>query len=255
MGAPRLHVSKHHLEGSLADVPLERILASCHRHLLTGLIRITAGARSGEIELRAGAVEGASFDGATGAMALAKIHALYDGMYEIVQRLPDLAGELAGAATAEGEVSGVPLIKLMQHCEENALTCTITVVAGFDRAEIKYRIGDVVGIAKNGVADEDAIVEILKWTDARYRIEAPPLELDVAGWPQAKADPTQPFALKDAAKAPPESSARPVEEAAAPSAAAPSAAVPTSRWWSLATVGFVLIVVAAAAAGVWLTFR
>ena len=196
------HVSKHHLEGSLADASLEKILASCHKHLLTGLVRVTAGPRTGEIELRAGAVESAAFDGATGNLALARMHALYEGTYEIVQRLPDLAGGLGGAATAEGEVSGVPLIKAMQHCEDNALTCVVTVIAGFDRAQIRYRLGEIVGIEKNGVADEDAIVEILKWPDARFRIEAPPLELDIEARPREKADPSRPFVLKDADKAP-----------------------------------------------------
>jgi hypothetical protein len=292
--APNLHVSKHHLEGSLADVQLEKILESCHRHLVTGLIRITAGPKSGTIELRAGAVEQASFDGASGNLAIAKMHALLDGTYEIVQRLPDLAGELGGAASAEGEVSGVPLIKAMQHCEHNALTCVITVIAGFDRAQIKYRLGEVVGIEKNGVADDDAIVEILKWTDARFRIEAPPLELDIEASPRAKADPTRPFVLhkekhkeeetkeeKAEAKAKVEERVEErleekveerleekekveeeEDEAAAqvtPStpveAAEPSPPPRVSAGWWMVTVVFVLLAAGAAAVGVWLSMR
>lgn len=283
---PSFHVSKHHLEGSLADVQVEKILASCHRHLVTGLVRVNAGGKTGTIELRAGVVDQASFDGATGNLALARMHALYDGTYEVVQRLPDLAGELGGAASAEGEVSGVPLIKAMQHCESNALTCVIIVVAGFDRALIKYRLGEVVGIEKNGVADDDAIVEILKWQDARFRIEAPPLQLDIEGSPKAKADPTRPFVLhedKDKAEGKAEAEAEAETEARAeakakaeegaraeepaeevPEPATPSEPVdlrearspaPASRGWWLVSVLVVLLAVAAAAIGVWLSWH
>jgi len=255
------HVSQHHLEGSLADTSLDRILESCHRHLVTGLVRVTAGSKVGVIELRAGAVDTSKIGDLTGRPALAEMHKLRDGMYEIVQRLPDLAGELGGSSAAEGDVTGVPLIAIMRHCEHNALTCTITVVSGFDRAEVGYVAGEIKKVALNGTIDEDAIVRILGWKDARYRVAAPPLDLDVEGWPQVKGDPTKPFALRDGA--PVKKDAPAVDKKAAPAAkeaakepaadAKPAAAAPAKRrrgplFWLL--VIFILLAVVAVAV-VW----
>jgi len=186
------HVSQHHLEGSLADTSLDRILESCHRHLVTGLVRVTAGSKVGVIELRAGAVDTSKIGDLTGRPALAEMHKLRDGMYEIVQRLPDLAGELGGSSAAEGDVTGVPLIAIMRHCEDNALTCTITVIGGFDRATLEYRAGEIARIELNGYFDDDALTQVLSWPDARFRVAAPPLDLDVEGWPVTRRAPTVP---------------------------------------------------------------
>jgi hypothetical protein len=115
-----------------------------------------------------------------------------DGWYEVAQRLPDLTGELAGAAQLQGDVGGVPLIALMRHCEDNALTCTITVISGFDRACIEYRAGEIARVELNGVLDDDALPQIVRWPEARFRVAAPPLDLDVEGWPMVRRAPTEP---------------------------------------------------------------
>lgn len=191
-----VYVSRNHLEGSFADVPLDRILAACHRHLVTGQIRIETGVVHGVIELRAGAVDRVEFGDAHGARALQQVRHLADGWYELTQRLPDLTGALGGSASCQGDVTGVPLIALMRHCEYHALTCRITVVAGFDRAELHYRAGDLERVELNGFFDDDALVTVLQWPDARFRIAAPPLDLDIEGWPKIRRAPTQPFALE-----------------------------------------------------------
>src|SRR5688572_17269055 len=193
-------VSQHHLEGFLADANLDRILASCRRQLVTGIIRITAGPKVGTIELRAGGVDRSSYGGLEGRAALAEMQKLSDGEYEIEQQLPDLTGGLGGSATAEGDVGGVPLIAIMRYCEDNALTCTIAVTSGDDRGQIDYRAGEIKRVEMNGTVDEDAIVTLLAWTSARYRVSAPPLDLDVEGWPQMRAQSSTPFSLSTSAE-------------------------------------------------------
>jgi len=187
-----LYISRNHLEGSLCDVSLERILANCHKHLVTGVIRIHVRGLDGVIELRAGAVDAAQLGDLRGDPALAAMYALRDGWYEVAQRLPDLTGDLAATAALDGEVGGVPLIQLMRHCEDNALTCTITVIGGFDRATIEYRAGDIARVELNGYFDDDALPAVLGWPDARFRVAAPPLDLDVEGWPITRRAPTVP---------------------------------------------------------------
>jgi hypothetical protein len=187
-----LYVSRNHLEGSLCDVPLERILRACKKHLVTGVVRVHAGKLDGVVEIRAGAVDAAQLGDLKGGAALAAISQLRDGWYEVAQRLPDLTGDLATTAALDGEVDGVPLIQLMRHCEDNALTCTITVIGGFDRATIEYRAGDIARIEMNGFFDDDALTQVLEWPDARFRVAAPPLDLDVEGWPVTRRAPTVP---------------------------------------------------------------
>jgi hypothetical protein len=223
-----LYVSRNHLEGSLLDVPLERVLAACHRHLVTGVVRVHVAGRDGVIELRAGAVDHAHLGDANGENALAAMRGARDGWYEVAQRLPDLTGELAGAAQLLGDVEGVPLVALMRHCEDNALTCVITVVSGFDRACIEYRAGEIARVELNGFFDDDALPQIVHWPEARFRVAAPPLDLDVEGWPVARRAPTEPafVSVKARGSTPPpiamsgELPERPVKPAPLPPAAA-----------------------------------
>lgn len=190
-----IYVSRNHLEGSFSDVSLDRILDACHKHLVTGEIRVAVADLRGLIELRAGAVDRAELGTYKGERALEQLRSLIDGDYELTQRLPDLTGELGGSSMIEGDVTGVPLIALMRHCEHHALTCTITVVSKFDRAVIEYHAGDLRRVELNGFYDDDAIVQVLDWQDARFRVAAPPLDLDIEGWPKVRRDPTLPFSI------------------------------------------------------------
>jgi hypothetical protein len=190
-----IYVSRNHLEGSFTDVPLDRILDACHKHLVTGEIRVSVADVKGVIELRAGAVDRAELGNQKGARALEQMRSLIDGFYELTQRLPDLTGELGGSSMLEGDVTGVALIAVMRHCEHHALTCTITVVSKFDRAVIEYHAGDLRRVELNGFYDDDAIVQVLDWPDARFRVSAPPLDLDIEGWPKVRRDPTLPFKI------------------------------------------------------------
>ncbi len=191
-------VSANRVEGSLGDTPIDRLLESCRQHLITGRIEVRSSGDTGVIELRAGLVDRARFGEARDDDAVDRIRKLSDGSYELSQSLPDLDGSLGEGATGEGDLSRVPLVKLMRHCEDQALSCTITIVAEFDRAEIKYRVGEIVEVTWNGRSDLDAIVDLVKLTEGRFRVQAPPLPSDIDGWPSARKDPTMPFRLEHA---------------------------------------------------------
>jgi hypothetical protein len=196
------HVSQNCLEGSLSDTPLDRLLAALHLHLVTGTIRVSARGGEGHLELRAGAVDCAEYGGATGEEAVAQMRRLRDGLYQVTQRLPDLSGALGSAARFEGNVAETPLVDLMRHCEGNALSCVITLISGFDRAELTYRAGDLVGVTYNGQVDEDRIVDMVRFRDARFRVAAPPLPIDIEGWPTVSREPTAPFCIEHLAARP-----------------------------------------------------
>jgi hypothetical protein len=208
---PTFHVSKNRLDGSLCDTPLEKLLDSCRDHLITGTIRITTQFTDGSIELRAGMIDSARLgDDLEGEPAVRRMKRLGEGMYELTQRLPDLDGILGDAATCEGDLSTTKLVSIMRLCEDQALSCTITIVSAFDRGEIIYKAGEIKGVTFNGHRDDDAIVDITSFRTGRFRIEAPALPDDIDGWPATSKDPTLPFRLHHMAPPPRAPSQQPV---------------------------------------------
>ena len=187
------YISTNRLEGSLGDTPLQRLLDECLEHLVTGTIWVRPPGKLGCIELRAGGVDTVEFEDKRGDEALAAIEKLTDGEYELVQRLPNIGGGLGRAARAEGNLADVNLVRLMNLCEENALSCSIIVINDFDRGEVVYRAGELTEVTFNGHPNDDAIVQLVALTDARFRVEAPPLNLNIEGWPTVRRAPTVPF--------------------------------------------------------------
>jgi len=159
---------------------------------------------NGRIELRAGGVHNSSYGGSEGEAALVEMRWLKEGTYELAQRLPNLAGGLGSAAECRGDLSQNSVIEIMRLCEDQALSCTITVIADFERAEIVYRAGDITKVLFNGRANDDAVVDVVRWKRGKFRVTVPPLALDIDGWPTTSKDPTIPFSIADIAKmAPP----------------------------------------------------
>ncbi len=187
-----LYVSENGVEGSLADAPLDELLARCRQVALTGFIRVYAVGEVGVAELRAGVLTDADFLGFRGEAALLRMRALRNGGYDIVQRLPELDGALGSADEFRGEVADVPLVEVMRHCEENALSCTITVIHDFDRGQIHYRGGELVDIDFNGEHDEGKILAMVRFPEARFRVKATPLALMVDGQPREPRSPAEP---------------------------------------------------------------
>jgi len=59
--APRPHVSQNRVQGSLEEATVDQLIDACFKHLVTGTLAITGEGGAGVIELRAGAVESASY--------------------------------------------------------------------------------------------------------------------------------------------------------------------------------------------------
>lgn len=190
------HVSKNRVAGSLDEVTLDELLATCRTYLITGMVSIEAGGMEGVIILRAGMPHESRLGDLVGKTALEGMRALRGGTYEVGQKLPDLDGSLGGAAECRGELGDITMARIMRLCEDQALSCTITIVSEFDRAEVIYRAGEIVGVLLNGKANEDAIVDIARYERGRFRITSPPLPHDIAGWPSVSREPTAPFTVE-----------------------------------------------------------
>jgi hypothetical protein len=229
------HVSKNRVAGSLDEVTLDELLATCRKHLITGTVSIEAGGMEGVIVLRAGMPHDSHLGDLVGKTALEAMRALRGGTYEVGQKLPDLDGSLGGAAECRGELGEISMARIMRLCEDQALSCTITIVNDFDRAEVVYRAGEIVGVFLNGKPDEDAIVDIARYENGRFRITSPPLPHDIAGWPSVSREPTAPFTIDHLSARPRAQSAGgsspglPGIEATPPEPQATVVATPTAR--------------------------
>ena len=186
-------VSKNRVWGILGTTSVADVLDSCRRGRVTGEVTFRAGHAVGIVELRAGCVERAELEGKTGDAALAALRTLCNGTFEVVQRLPDLCGTLGSSAEFHGEVSDVPLIAVMRHVEEHALSVTLTIIHEFDRGVVRYRDGDIIEVELNGDRDLDRIGDILRFPAGKYRVMSAPLALPLPVRPAPRRLPTEPF--------------------------------------------------------------
>jgi hypothetical protein len=189
----KAHVSPNRVQGELSDAPLGKVLEDCHRFLITGRIRVVTPSGEGVIVLRAGAVDEASWDELADGPAVERMKTLRQGTYYLAQRLPNIDGELGDAAECHGDLGDFPLVEIMRHCENEALSCTITVTTEMDEGEIVYKVGEIAEVTLNGKADPDRISDIIHFEKGKFKIVAPPLSFDIEGWPSVQSDPTEPF--------------------------------------------------------------
>lgn len=188
-----MHISENRLEGSLLDTDLKEVLDECHAHLVTGTLSIDASGKKAILEIRAGAVDSVEYQGLKRTEALAKLHELKDGEFELTQKLPNLTGELGTAASLEANSDEISLVKLMQLCEDNALSCSVTVKTDDVDASILYKAGEIDDVTWNGESDTDKIVDVVKLENAKIRVAAPPLKFGILSWPTVRDDPTPAF--------------------------------------------------------------
>ena len=192
--------ARSHIEGSLLTTPLDRVLAACRRSQMTGTVRVESAGKAGQVMLRAGSIARVEIGGWTGPGVLATLRSLRDGRFEIVQRLPD-------AVDDEGDPGDVPLAAVLRQCEERALTCSLIVTAGLDRARIDVRAGVIARIELNGFYLDDALAQIKTWPNARFHVIAARLDLESHHRDEATPLPPPPTPLP-----PPDDDLTPVRE-------------------------------------------
>lgn len=194
MVAMNAHASNNATYGSLQDRSLNELLELCRVERLTGRIDLVTSFGHATIALRGGLVERARLPGHTHDAALAQLHRVDHGSYVVTQRLPHQSGRLGPAAELRGELETLPLASVMAYCEDNHLTCTITIVNQFDRAEIAYTHGTISQVLFNGVDDEARLPEIMRFQSARFRVNLAPLD-ERLGAPVQRRAPTEPFTI------------------------------------------------------------
>ena len=81
-------------------------------------------------------------------------------------------------AGPSGSLSETPLIDLINFCESNSLTGTLTIVNEGKEGVFTYSKGEVISIKMDDKSDDAALDELLKWEDGNFEIKSKPLTLD-----------------------------------------------------------------------------
>jgi CheY-like chemotaxis protein len=78
-----------------------------------------------------------------------------------------------------GSLSETPLIDLINFCESNSLTGTLTITHNGKAGVFTYSKGEVISIKMDDKSDDSALDEMLKWQEGKFEIKSKPLTLDV----------------------------------------------------------------------------
>jgi hypothetical protein len=160
------------MDGSLCDHPVRKLLELCERHRLTGTLDVTSWGRSGRVEMRAGQVTAVAFGTLQGHAAMAELHALRDGLFELHPALPRVDAGQRGER--------LPLSAVIEQCRTRALSCRVEVVSRKRRAVITYRAGELEDLEVDGGPLPEGLqaAEVLApFEQGQVRVEVLPLSL------------------------------------------------------------------------------
>jgi hypothetical protein len=138
----------------------------------------SGGNAVGEVQVIAGGVSDAIFEGKSTHDALDKLRAVPNPKFRIEPRLPNPAnGDLAAPGPEQGKLEERPLATLMRYCEEFVLTAGIEVWRASENAKVEYKRGEIVGVTVGGIDAPERLAEVMKWSSGSYRLVVPKLSL------------------------------------------------------------------------------
>jgi CheY-like chemotaxis protein len=97
---------------------------------------------------------------------------------ETLSRASEMPRKGIKEAGPAGSLSETPLIDLINFCESNSLTGTLTINNDGKEGVFTYSKGEVVSIKMGDQSDDSALDELLKWEDGKFEIKSKPLTLD-----------------------------------------------------------------------------
>jgi CRP-like cAMP-binding protein len=77
-----------------------------------------------------------------------------------------------------GSLSDRDLVDLIDFCESNSLTGTLTVIRNGDKGLFEYEKGELISVKMGGKVDDQALDEMLGWKVGQFEIKARPLSLE-----------------------------------------------------------------------------
>jgi len=138
----------------------------------------SGGNAVGEVQVIAGGVSDAIFEGKSTHESLDKLRAVPNAKFRIEPRLPNPAnGDLAAPGPEQGKLEERPLATLMRYCEEFVLTAGIEVWRASENAKVEYKRGEIVGVTVGGIDAPERLAEVMKWSSGSYRLVVPKLSI------------------------------------------------------------------------------
>jgi len=105
---------------------------------------------------------------------------------ETLSRATELPSKGIKDAGPTGSLEETPLIDLINFCESNSLTGTLTITNDGNNGVFTYQKGEVVSIKMGDKSDDAALDELLKWDKGNFEIKSKPLTLDSKKEAQSK---------------------------------------------------------------------
>jgi len=99
---------------------------------------------------------------------------------ETLSKASQLPRKAVKDAGPSGSLSETPLIDLINFCESNSLTGTLTITHNGNVGVFTYTKGEVISIKMDDKSDDSALDELLKWEDGKFEIKSKPLTLDAS---------------------------------------------------------------------------
>jgi CRP-like cAMP-binding protein/CheY-like chemotaxis protein len=97
---------------------------------------------------------------------------------ETLSKASELPRKGVKDAGPSGSLAETPLIDLINFCESNSLTGTLTIVNNGNEGVFTYSKGEVISIKMGDKSDDSALDDMLKWEDGKFEIKSKPLTLD-----------------------------------------------------------------------------
>ncbi len=154
-------------EGSIAELPVGKLIEFCGQHRITGTLDVIAWGRKGFIRLQSGAITDATFAKLRGAEAVEAIGGLRDGLFRLTQALP--------LVTRKDNLAGqVSIRDVMRQCKQHHLSCRITIIHDREQALLVFHAGTIHRIDIDGQPVTRAERLLAQFEQGCVRIEALP---------------------------------------------------------------------------------
>jgi CRP-like cAMP-binding protein len=78
-----------------------------------------------------------------------------------------------------GSLDDKTIVDLINFCESNSMTGTLTLVKGSEKGIFEYKNGEVISVQLGALKDDAALDTLLGWKEGKFEIKVKPLSLEV----------------------------------------------------------------------------
>jgi hypothetical protein len=159
-------------ENGSKTVDLDDVLTRCRNARFTGVLRVRSREADGEIWLLSGIVDAVRFGADAGDAAKQRMAGATNVAFELVTRLPGIAGGFKTRLDLDGPLGEVTPVALMRYCEVHAITCELDLVFGSATVRASYAEGELRSIESS--SPSESVAALLESHEGRYRFALPP---------------------------------------------------------------------------------